>query len=399
MADAGAEIRCSGSAPAIHDVVEQALTARERAVDRVRRRTRPVLLAVRLAELATLVVVLVVMFGLVRRGEVDVSALVVVVLLVPQVARIGARLQNAATTLTDSDRRLSRFQWLQCYAAEHAWTASGQPAERLSRGIRLDGVGFTYPQATGTTLTDLSLTLAPGSVTAVVGENGAGKSTLVKLLARLYDPSAGAITVDGADLRTIDVETWRSRISAVIQDHQRFRFRVRDTVGIGDLAALGEGLDDGRDGADDARLQDALARAGADSMMTALERGLDTQLGESFVDGVSLSGGQWQRLAIARGLLRPAPLLMLLDEPSSSLDPEAEHRILTGYLDRARSMARRTGGITVIVSHRLSTVRDADEIVFLADGRVVEHGTHDELVRRRGPYAEMFALQAKAYRP
>jgi len=386
--DPGVEIRCSNAGSSIIAALTAALDAREQAVNAVRRRIGGILLLTRLLNVAAVAAALAALFVQARRGEADVTGLVVVVLLVPQIQTMAQGFEYVATLLSDALHRLERFQWLERYAREHGGADStGRPPAVLSIGIRLDRVSFTYPQADAPTLSDLSLTIPPGSVVAVVGENGAGKSTLVKLLARLYDPTSGTILIDDQPLASIEPTAWRTKISAVIQGHRNFSFLVREAIGIGDLSQTR-----------DDQLTRAIGRARATGFLDRLEHGLDTQLGTSFVNGTDLSGGQWQRLAIARGFMRTEPLLMLLDEPSSALDPEAEHAILTGYLEHARAVADRTGGVTVIVSHRLSTVRDADHIAFLAHGAVVETGTHAELVQQGGAYAEMFALQARAYR-
>jgi ATP-binding cassette subfamily B protein len=222
----------------------------------------------------------------------------------------------------------------------------------------------------------------------LVGENGAGKTTLVKLLARMYDPTTGRILVDGVDLATIAPDAWRSQLSAGFQDFVKFELTVRDVVGIGDVERSSE---------EDA-VRAAIARGDAESVVGGLPRGLDTQLGKKFTDGVELSGGQWQRLALARAFMRERPLLLLLDEPTAALDPEAEHRLYEQYAAAAKIAAAETGGITVLVSHRFSTVRMADLIVVMHNGRVEEVGTHEQLLATAGRYAELFELQARAYR-
>jgi ATP-binding cassette subfamily B protein len=195
------------------------------------------------------------------------------------------------------------------------------------------------------------------------------------------------IRVDGVDLSRMDPVAWRDRLSGAFQDHARFELVAREVVGVGDLTLIGE----------EAAIADALSRAGGAELPDRLDRGLETPLGRSFEAGVEPSGGQWQQLALGRALLRSGPLLLLLDEPTSALDPEAEHTLFEGYATAARTVAAETGAITLLVSHRFSTVRMADLIVVVEDGTVTQTGTHDELVAAGGTYADLYALQARAY--
>ncbi|HEY6740057.1 MAG TPA: ATP-binding cassette domain-containing protein, partial [Actinopolymorphaceae bacterium] len=238
-------------------------------------------------------------------------------------------------------------------------------------------------------LDDVSLDLPARSVVAVIGENGAGKSTMVQLLAALLRPTAGRVLVDGIDLATIDPAEWRTRLSAVFQDHTRPEFTVRHAIGIGDLARL-----------DDPRaIAGASSRADTEHMITRMPRGIDQQLGSAWDEGIDLSGGQWQRLAVARGLMRPTPLVLVLDEPAASLDAAAEHALFNRYMREARATSRTRGTISVLVTHRFSTVRDADLILVLHDGRLVETGTHQDLVTRDdGLYHRLYRLHADSYR-
>jgi ATP-binding cassette, subfamily B, bacterial len=244
-------------------------------------------------------------------------------------------------------------------------------------------------------LDDVSLALAPGQVVAIVGENGAGKSTLVKLLCRLYRPDQGRILVDGADLARFPAEEWRSRLAGAFQDFFRFEFRARHSVGVGDVPHID----------DEPAVVAAVDRAGATDVVERLVAGLETQLGPTWPDGAELSFGQWQKLALARGFMRDQPLLLVLDEPTAALDAETEHALFERYAAAARGGGATTGSantadgrITILVSHRFSTVRMADLIVVLDGARVVEVGSHDALMVADGQYAELYGIQAAAYR-
>jgi ATP-binding cassette subfamily B protein len=223
-------------------------------------------------------------------------------------------------------------------------------------------------------------------VVAVVGENGAGKTTLVKLLAKLYAPSSGRVLIDDTDLARIDSSRWRERMAGAFQDFFRFEFQAGETIGIGDLPRLDV----------EQALETAMDRAGARDVVESLPVGLRTQLGPTWREGVDVSYGQWQKLALARGFMRDEPLVVALDEPTAALDAETEHQLFERYAGRARH-ARRNGSITVLVSHRFSTVRMADLIVVLDGSRVAEVGSHEELMASGGRYCELYRIQAKAY--
>lgn len=285
----------------------------------------------------------------------------------------------------DGSRRLA---WLEDYAA--AGAASGDLAvpRGLARGLRLDHVSFTYPGTSRVVLDDVSLTLPAGAVVALVGENGAGKTTLVKLLAKLYEPSAGTILVDEVPLARLPAPEWRARLAGAFQDFHRFEFQARQSVGLGDVPRVD----------DEPAVAAAVDRAGARDVVERLPSGLDTQLGPTWPGGVELSFGQWQKLALARGFMRDEPLLLVLDEPTAALDAETEHALFERYAAAARGRGRDGGRITVLVSHRFSTVRMADLIVVLDGSRLVEVGGHDELMAKGGQYAELYSIQAAAYR-
>jgi ATP-binding cassette subfamily B protein len=280
----------------------------------------------------------------------------------------------------DGSRRMA---WLEDYAASLMEHADAPAPERLADGIRFEHVSFTYPGTTRCVLDDINLELKPGSVVAIVGENGAGKSTLVKLLCRMYQPDGGRILVDGVDLARIRADDWRSRLAGAFQDFFRFEFQVRHTVGVGDLPRLD----------DEPGVVAAVSRAGAVDVVDGLASGLETQLGATWPGGVELSFGQWQKFALARGFMRERPLVIVLDEPTAALDAETEHALFERYAAMARG-----SHITILVSHRFSTVRMADMIVVLDGSKVVEVGAHETLMAKGGPYAELYGIQAAAYR-
>lgn len=256
-----------------------------------------------------------------------------------------------------------------------------------SRGdLVLDGVVFTYPGRGEPALGPVDLRLPAGATVAVVGDNGAGKSTLVALLAGLQPPTEGRIGFGGQDLAEVAPAEWRTHVTACFQDFCRLELPVRESVGLGDPAALD----------DPDAVGTALRAAGAAEVVAGLPAGLDTQLGRTFPHGTDLSAGQWQKLALARARMRTAPLLVLLDEPTASLDPDSEADLLRHYL---RTGGRGPDTITVIVSHRFATVCEADLVVVLDGGRIVETGRHGELLARGGRYAAMYALHAAAYAP
>jgi ATP-binding cassette subfamily B protein len=283
----------------------------------------------------------------------------------------------------DSSRRLT---WLEDYAAGVDATATASAPDRLVDGISFDHVSFRYPGTERLVLDDISLQLPAGAVVAVVGENGAGKSTLVKLLARMYLPTSGRIMVDGLDLAEIKTDEWRSRLAGAFQDFYRFELQAQHTVGVGDLPRLD----------DRGATHDAVERAGAGDVVDRLAYGIETQLGPSWDEGAEVSFGQWQKLALARGFMRDAPLLLVLDEPTAALDAETEHALFERFAEASRAHAD-SGRVTVLVSHRFSTVRMADLIVVMDGARVVEYGRHDDLIAHGGQYAELFRIQAAAY--
>lgn len=307
---------------------------------------------------------------------------------------LGAAVDDASTLgsalgsdLVRNTHAAQRYLWLLDYVPAVLSPAEPQPVPpELRHGIELRDVRFAY-QDGPPTLEGVSLSLPAGSTVALVGDNGAGKSTLVKLLCRFYDPDTGSVTVDGVDLRALDLDGWRAATSGAFQDFARFKFLAREAVGVGDLAAV-ENVE---------AVALAAGAGGAAPFLELLPLGYETQLGRDFPAGADLSEGQWQKVALSRSLMRPTPLLVVLDEPTAALDARAEHDLFERYATRAAE-ARARGGITLLVSHRFSTVRMADLIVVLDRGRVVEVGSHDELMAISGRYAELYDLQALRYR-
>ena len=265
------------------------------------------------------------------------------------------------------------------HAIEGQRDASALPRER----IRFEGVRFTYPGREEPVFDGFDLDVEIGRSLAIVGENGAGKTTFVKLLARLYDPDGGRVTIDGIDLRELDPVSWRRRIAPVFQDHVQFEVSAASNVGFGSLPIAH----------DRAGIEHAAALAGATAIVERLDDGWDTTLSRSFTGGTQLSGGEWQRLALARALfaVRGGAGILVLDEPTAAMDVRGEAAVYDRFLELTR------GVTTIVISHRFSTVRRADRIVVVEHGRVVEDGTHEELLARGGRYATMYRLQAARF--
>jgi ATP-binding cassette subfamily B protein len=305
-----------------------------------------------------------------------------------------SRSTDTAGSFATAARTAGHLLWLEDYARAPASPpppAEPRPARAVPRtlkqAIALQGIGFGYPAQDASVLTGVDLLLPAGSVVALVGENGAGKTTLVKLLTGMYQPTAGRILIDGAPLAELDPAAWRERIAGTLQDFERFMLTAGQSVGVGDLPRLG----------DEPAIHAALAAAGAERLLERLPDGLATPIGNRFTGGRELSGGQWQRLALARGLMREDPLLVVLDEPTASLDPVSEAALYARFATAVRHARDRSGSVTLLVSHRLSTARIADLIVVLVAGRPIEIGSHPELIAAGGTYAELFALQARGY--
>jgi ATP-binding cassette, subfamily B, bacterial len=299
-----------------------------------------------------------------------------------------AQTADAARQASAALRTADRFLWLEDLHAAQLADYSGdiEAPARLTGGLTLRQVSFTYPGTDAPVLRDLDLHIEAGRTVAIVGDNGAGKTTLVKLLTGMYRPTTGAVLVDGVDLADLDIDSWRRRLSGAFQDFLRLESTARTIVGIGDPPAL----------EDTVRIERAIALGGASSIVERLPHGLDTHVGKTYADGAELSGGQWQRVAISRSMMPEAPLCLILDEPTAALDPEAEQLIFDSYRRTAREIGER-GAVTILISHRFSSVRMADVIVVLEGGAIVEHGTHDELMAADDHYARMYRQQADAY--
>lgn len=320
------------------------------------------------------------------RGQSSVGEVVMAVYTCARVQQVVWAIHGVAR-LGQSLRAAGRMLWLRDYAATVGAGRSGRaPEQSISDGIVFENVSFRYPGTERWILRGMSLHIPAGAVVALVGENGAGKSTVVKLLARMYQPTEGRILVDGVDLAELDVDAWRERLSAAFQDFAKFELLAQQTVGVGDLPRLD----------DEPAVAAALDRAGAGDVVPKLPRGVASQLGSSWEDGVDLSTGQWQKLALGRALMREDPLVVFFDEPTASLDAPTEHALFARYTETSRSGAAR-GMITVLVSHRFSTVRSADLILVIDDGRIAEMGSHAELMEIDGLYAELYTLQARSY--
>ena len=284
---------------------------------------------------------------------------------------------------------IGRYHWLKDLVAGSRPVAPDRATpSRIAQGISFKDLNFRYPGTDRVVLGGVNLDIPAGSTVAIVGENGAGKTTLVKLLCRFYEPDDGEMLLDGVDIRRFDIVDWRDRIATGFQDFARFELIAQQTVGVGDLPQLDS----------KPAVEGALERAHASDVIGRLEQGLSTQLGKSYAEGTELSGGQWQKLALGRAMMREHPLLLVLDEPTSALDAQAEHELFERYAENAKRVGTAAGAITLFVSHRFSTVRMADLIVVVAEGKVLESGSHAELMRHKGLYAELYELQAKAYR-
>jgi ATP-binding cassette subfamily B protein len=319
------------------------------------------------------------------RGQATPGDVVLVVVLTLAVISMSGGLIGSLSSLSRLAAAGQRLDWLH-QQADSARTYARAVPDRLSSGLRLEQVELRYPGSARAALTGVDVDLPAGAVIALVGDNGAGKSSLVQLLCGLRHPTSGRVLVDGVDLRELEPVAFRARISATFQDFLSLELVAAESVGLGDLPRASH---------EQARAT-AAANAGATELIAGLPDGWQTSLGTTWADGQALSLGQWQKVALSRGLMRDDPLLVVLDEPTSALDPLAEQRLLEHFSSVAHR-ARSAGAVTLIVSHWFSTVRLADRILVLEDGRLVESGTHADLMARPALYAQLYSLQADSY--
>ncbi len=390
-ADSAREVRSCG--------ISDALTRRHAELtERVRRRSvRAALLSAGLEAVgwlvfaAGLITAIVVLVLRAVEGQVTPGQVVMAVSLMRRAQTQISRSTDTAGNFNTALAAAGQLLWLEDHTEQTTRPARGHrhAPVRLNSGISLEGLAFAYPGNEETpVLGPIDLELPAGRTIALVGENGAGKSTLVKLLCGMYRPTAGRIVIDGVDLAEISPTDWRERVTGAFQDFQRLQLILSESVGVGDLPRV----------EDRPTVRGAMERAGTAALEERLPAGLAARVGGRFTGGHELSGGQWQRLALARGLMRRSPLLVVLDEPTASLDALSEAALFDRYTAAARELAAAQGTITLLVSHRFSTVQAADLIVVLERGAVLEQGSPAKLLAEGGTYAELYDLQARAYR-
>ncbi len=315
------------------------------------------------------------------RGQITLGQMTMYVLLFRQGQAAVSAILSAIGGMYEDNLYLSTlYEFLDTPVGE----AGGRITQGLddSDGVRFEHVSFTYPGSPNPAVEDVSFQLRPGESLALVGENGSGKTTLIKLLTRLYVPSAGRITLDGIDLAEWDPAILRRRVSVIFQDFARYQFTVGENIGAGDVAHF----------ADELRWREAAELAMASDFVDGLPEGFETQLGKWFRDGRELSGGQWQKIALARAFMREDADILVMDEPTAAMDARAEAQIFEQFRELAKDR------MVILISHRFSTVRMADQILVIQGGRVLESGSHAELMDLGGHYSNLFTLQARGYR-
>jgi ATP-binding cassette subfamily B protein len=314
-------------------------------------------------------------------GEISLGEMTMYLLLFRQGQSAVSAILSAVGGMYEDNLYLSTlYEYLAQDVAAPTGTATAGPDP--SDGIRFERVGFTYPGASAPALHDISFHLRPGQSLALVGENGSGKTTLIKLLTRLYDPTEGRITLDGRDLREWDVTALRRRVGVIFQDFARYQLKVGENIGAGDVAAF----------EDRERWRESARKGMSDEFIQGMPKQYDTQLGRLFKEGRELSGGQWQKIALSRAFMRSGADVLVLDEPTAAMDAEAEAQVF----EHVRSLSK--DRMVILISHRFSTVRAADHILVLHDGRIREAGDHESLMRAGGQYERLFSLQAQGYR-
>ena len=315
------------------------------------------------------------------RGQITLGQMTMYVLLFRQgQAAVSASLAAISGMYEDNLYLSTLYDYLDTPVDTPSGSATAGPDP--GDGVRFENVSFTYPGATEPAVHDVSLHLRPGHSLALVGENGSGKTTLIKLLTRLYVPSSGRITLDGLDLAQWNPVALRRRVAVIFQDFARYQLKVGENIGVGDVEHF----------EDEARWREAAELATASPFVEEMPAGYQTQLGKWFKDGRELSGGQWQKIALARAFIREGADLLVLDEPTAAMDARAEAQVFEQFRELARER------MVILISHRFSTVRMADEIVVIQGGRVLERGSHDDLMALDGHYAHLFTLQARGYR-
>jgi ATP-binding cassette subfamily B protein len=315
------------------------------------------------------------------RGAITLGQMTMYLLLFKQGQAAVSAILSAVGGLYEDNLYLSNlFEYLEQEVEPEAGTAVRGPDP--ADGLRFEGVSFRYPGAEEPALTDITLHVRPGESLALVGENGAGKTTLIKLLTRLYEPEQGRILLDGLDLRDWNADTLRRRIGVIFQDFGRYQLIVGENIGAGDVDRF----------EDESGWREAATKGMADDLVEQLPQSYHTQLGRWFKGGRELSGGQWQKIALARAFMRTQADILVLDEPTATMDARAEANIFEHF----RTLS--AGRMVILISHRFSTVRMADHIVVIERGRIVERGNHAELVTVGGVYAQLFSLQAAGYR-